>query len=348
MKVLRAKVLGFCMGVRRAMNMAGSEARLLGDLACSKQIDGSPPHAAEHSGPPARDPSSIPPLSQPKIFTIGPLIHNPQALKTLSEQGISVLEEDALPPCLTGAVLIVRAHGITPGLEETLKERGGRLVDATCPHVRSSQTRARQLAEAGYHIFLAGEKRHGEIIGIQGYAEQGQKALLESGRMPEASGGGDAAPGLPCTIVADAAEAEEAARLLHEKNSGLSCALLAQTTMSPEEYKKTGDAILKYFPSLRIVDTICGATRDRQEALRELCAAVEAVIIAGGRESANTRRLLAIARNSGVPAWLAETQADLPKEIWNYSVVGLSAGASTPDSIIRDIERALTGSQDAV
>jgi 4-hydroxy-3-methylbut-2-enyl diphosphate reductase len=190
--------------------------------------------------------------------------------------------------------------------------------------------KAKQLAGSGYHVFLAGERRHGEIIGIQGYVEQGYGER------------GAACPASSCTVVAGVEEAEEAARLLRERQGDLPCALLAQTTISPEEYEKIGGAIRNYFPSLMIVNTICGATRDRQEALRELCAGVEAVIIAGGRESANTRRLLAIARNSGVPAWLVETQADLPEEIWNYAVVGLSAGASTPDSIIMDIERALT------
>jgi 4-hydroxy-3-methylbut-2-enyl diphosphate reductase len=195
--------------------------------------------------------------------------------------------------------------------------------------------KAKQLAGSGYHVFLAGERRHGEIIGIQGYAERGY--VEREAACPAA-----ACPSTACTVVAGVEEAEEAARLLREREGDLCCALLAQTTISPEEYEKIGGAIRTYFPSLMMVNTICGATRDRQEALRELCAGVEAVIIAGGRESANTRRLLAIARNSGVPAWLVETQADLPEEIWNYSVVGLSAGASTPDSIILDIERALT------
>jgi 4-hydroxy-3-methylbut-2-enyl diphosphate reductase len=202
--------------------------------------------------------------------------------------------------------------------------------------------KAKQLAEEGYHVFLAGERRHGEIIGIQGYVERG-RALHELPSDPEAP-----VEQAPCTIVAGAGEAEEAARLLHKKNRGLACALLAQTTISDEEYEKIGQAIQKYFPSLRIINTICGATRDRQEALRQLCAGVEAVIIAGGRESANTRRLLAIAQKAGVPAWLAETKADLPREIWNYAIVGLSAGASTPDSIILDIEQALTGSAQGV
>jgi 4-hydroxy-3-methylbut-2-enyl diphosphate reductase len=267
------------------------------------------------------------------VFTIGPLIHNPQALESLYRKGVAVLDEDKLPSDLGGNTLIVRAHGITPGLEEALKERGGRLVDATCPHVRASQLKALNLAREGYWVFLAGEKQHGEIIGIQGYVERGREALGVSG--------GHWPPGPACTVVANPAEAGEGAARLYAEDKNAPTALIAQTTISSPEYEKIGAAIEAYFPALVRVNTICGATRDRQDALRELCGKVQAVIIAGGRGSANTRRLLAIAAEEGLPAWLVETRADIPKEVFGYSVVGLSAGASTPDYIIQDIEDAL-------
>jgi 4-hydroxy-3-methylbut-2-enyl diphosphate reductase len=193
--------------------------------------------------------------------------------------------------------------------------------------------KAKSLAEAGCRIFLAGEKDHGEIRGIQGYIELGRKALSESGQQ--------APPGPAWLVAADAGEAEEAARRLSSEVDGVPCALIAQTTISAAEYEKIGAALREYFPSLVIINTICGATRDRQEALRELCGQVEAVVIAGGRESANTRRLLAIALEAGLPAWLVETAEDIPAETFRYSTVGLSAGASTPDNIIADIEKAL-------
>jgi 4-hydroxy-3-methylbut-2-enyl diphosphate reductase len=97
----------------------------------------------------------------------------------------------------------------------------------------------------------------------------------------------------------------------------------------------------KVFPDLHVINTICRATRDRQDSLRELCARVDAVIVAGGRESANTRRLLTIAR--GKPAWLVEGPADIPDEITAYTTVGLCAGASTPDTLIDALEQALLG-----
>jgi 4-hydroxy-3-methylbut-2-enyl diphosphate reductase len=255
-----------------------------------------------------------------RVCTVGPLIHNPQALDMLRARGIAALEAaspEELPGDLRDTVCVIRAHGITPRLEAALAARGARIVDATCPRVKASQERARSLAEGGYRLFLAGEKRHGEIIGIQGYAPD-------------------------CVIVADAGEAVEAARLCRDRaGEAGKTALIGQTTISPEEYRAIGEAIGRFFPDLEVLDTICGATRERQDALKELCGWADALIVAGGRESANTRRLLAIARARGKPAWLAETAAALPPEIASYPVVGLSAGASTPEEVIDGIEEAL-------
>jgi 4-hydroxy-3-methylbut-2-enyl diphosphate reductase len=247
---------------------------------------------------------------------MGPLIHNPQVLGELEKQGIKVLREDSLPETLTGAVVIIRAHGISPQLEADLISRGAVLADAACPHVRSGQNRARALAEGGYRIFLAGERHHGEVIGIQGFA-----------------------PG--CLVVANPEEAAEAAEALLQKENPQKTALLGQTTISPDEYRAVGEAIRRFFPGILIQNTLCGAVIDRQNALRKLCRAVEAVIVAGGKDSANTRRLLALALSQGKPAWLTETPRDIPQEIRSYGVVGLCAGASTPDAAINAIEEAL-------
>jgi 4-hydroxy-3-methylbut-2-enyl diphosphate reductase len=141
--------------------------------------------------------------------------------------------------------------------------------------------------------------------------------------------------------VGNAAEAETAACALRREWPDAETALIAQTTLSEDEYVRIKTAVKKSFPNLEVKDTICGATRERQDALRKLCAACGAVIIAGGKESANTRQLLAIARRCGKPAWLAETAADLPPELKNYAVAGLCAGASTPDGVIEEIAGAI-------
>jgi 4-hydroxy-3-methylbut-2-enyl diphosphate reductase len=281
MELVKARILGYCMGVRRAVEMAYRQAALPG-----------------------------------RVYTVGPLIHNPQVLEDLNRRGVEVRDEGCLPRDFSGAVVIIRAHGISPALEAELVSRGGRVADATCPTVKASQMKARDLAGTGYRVFLAGEARHAEIAGIRGYA-----------------------PG--CTVVADPDEAAAAAERLFREAPGARTALIGQTTISPDEYTAIGEAVRSFFPGLRIIDTICGATRDRQNALRELCGKVDAVIVAGGRESANTRRLFAIAEASGKPAWLVENAGELPSEIASYASVGLSAGASTPDEVIRAIEATL-------
>jgi 4-hydroxy-3-methylbut-2-enyl diphosphate reductase len=258
------------------------------------------------------------------------LIHNPQLLEDLRRRGVQALDGAELPDDPDGrpAAVIIRAHGITPELEEEFRRRGAVIKDATCPKVKASQMKARSLYHAGYRLFLAGERRHGEVIGIQGYAPD-------------------------CVIVADRAEAEREAAALAGGFTAFGAsgenaaapppktALIAQTTLSPEEYRAIGEGITRHLPRTEIINTICPATRDRQESLRSLCGRVDAVVIAGGRDSANTRRLLAIAEASGKPAWLVEHAALVPREAAAFPAIGLSAGASTPGEVIDAVEAAL-------
>jgi 4-hydroxy-3-methylbut-2-enyl diphosphate reductase len=337
MKVLRAGVLGFCMGVRRAVEMAEAE------LAARPVLGNSY-----------------------GVFSLGPLIHNPQTLASLKERGLVILDEEeaagngqtdslSVSSCLaeqfsarqTSAgqagkssdekpVVIIRAHGINPDLEEKLRIRGFRIVDATCPRVRANQNTALILARRGLTVFIAGEKDHAEVKGIAGYVLSGA-ALRPKVPAKPAAGAATAA----CVIVGTAAEAEEAAAALRRERPDAETALIAQTTFSEDEFVQIAEVIKKSFPNLEVEDTICGATRERQDALRKLCAEVDAVIVAGGRESANTRRLLAIAGQCGKPCWLAETAADLPPELSRYGIAGLCAGASTPDNVIEEIAAVL-------
>jgi len=264
-----------------------------------------------------------------QVYTLGPLIHNPRVLEDLEERGIRVLNEGEIDlawnPALNESenpTVIIRAHGIAPQTEAGLARLNVRVLDATCPHVKVSQMKARSFAERGYRIFLAGEENHAEIAGILGYAQT-------SNAVPS------------CYVVGNPSEAESAALELSRREPGAKTVLIGQTTISTQEYGAISERLRQFFPGIEIVDTICGATADRQDALRELCGKADAVIVVGGRESANTRRLLSLARELGKPAWLAETVKDLPPEIKVYKTVGLCAGASTPDSLISEIEEAL-------
>jgi len=313
--IIRAKTIGFCSGVRRAVELAYTE--------------------AGHS------------KDRRPVYTLGPLIHNPQVLEELKRRGVEILDEHRLPEDLHGAVVIIRAHGIGPQTEAELHRRGAQVIDATCPKVKSSQVKAAAFAKTGYRLFLAGEKHHAEIIGIKGYAE-----AAFAGQSAAASRAGPF-----CTVVSNAAEAEKAAAQLYAEdaaqcssasslagslaNSLVATALIGQTTISAEEYQSIGNAVTRFFPGLEIAPTICAATQERQDSLRELLDKTDAIIIAGGKESANTRRLLVIAEAADKPCALVETAADIPADFFKFNSIGLASGASTPDAVIDDIERSL-------
>ena len=286
MTVIRTKVSGFCMGVRRAVDMALEAA-----AACNN------------------------------VYTLGPLVHNKNVLDELKKKGIKVLFKDDMPP--SGSKVIIRAHGIAPQMEEKLNAMGVNIIDATCPKVKASQKKVKEFAEKGHVIFLAGEKDHGEIIGLKGFATSSDSCDTS------------------CYVIADIYEAEKTGQDVYKRNSGAKPVLVGQTTLSQEEYDAIGKTLKKYFPCLETVNTICNATVERQDALRELSDTVDAVIIAGGRDSANTGRLLTLAHNLGKPAWLAESAEKLPLEIKSYDKIGLAAGASAPDSLVDEIEQAL-------
>ena len=264
-------------------------------------------------------------VSAGQVYTLGPLIHNSRVLDSLKERGVICLEsENSADGILTApekSTVIIRAHGVPPAVERELARRGMVIIDATCPHVKVSQGKAGNFAANGYRVFLAGGKNHAEIKAILGYVQDSDP---QSG-----------------FVVSNAAEAEAAAGELHRREPGAKTALIGQTTIRAEEYSAIGERIRRFFPSLETVDSICGATAERQRALGRLCVEAEALVIVGSRESANTRRLLSLALEQGKPAWLVETAADLPAEISAYMSVGLSAGASTPDSLIDEVEEVL-------
>jgi 4-hydroxy-3-methylbut-2-enyl diphosphate reductase len=283
MKVIRARLLGFCMGVRRAVEIAERDSLEAGRTGA--------------------------------LYTLGPLIHNSSVLEKLKKRGVACLSENEISSLPAGSTVIIRAHGVSPSIETELLKKGIRVLDATCPHVKQSQSKARNFVERGFRLFIAGEENHAEIAGLLGYAKS-------------------------AFVVSNAEEARAAAGELYRREPEAKTALIAQTTIRATEYRAIGEEIQHYYPSLEIVNSICTATVERQNALREL-ANVDTVIIAGSRESANTQRLLSLAKEMGKPAWLTEMVSDIPPEIAAYNTVGLSAGASTPDDLIDAIEEAL-------
>lgn len=294
MKVIKAAVLGCCMGVKRAMDMALA--------AAEKQKNGLPEDiAAEQS------------TSHPsRVWTLGPLIHNPQAIADLAGRGVAVLRESDFGALGAGDLVIIRAHGAPPETLQRIKDLGARIEDATCPRVLASQKKASSFHAQGFALIIAGDRLHGEVTGILGHA-----------------------PG--AEVVCNASEAEAAAR----RALGRPLALIAQTTIRHEEYQAIRAAIEAVHPDVTVINSICPATEDRQAALAELAQQVDAIIVVGGKDSANTRRLYLEAVQLGKRAWHIETVQELPKEIDICDTVGLTAGASTPTSLVEEVEQAL-------
>lgn len=253
-----------------------------------------------------------------KVYTLGPLIHNRLALEALEKQGLSVLGENDAEKAECGSVVIIRAHGVPPEIIETLKKRNCTVVDATCTRVTASQKLAFEYAQKGYTVLLAGDEKHGEVAGIAGYAK---------GRF---------------VLVQNAEEAE--ALSLSESAKAV---LLSQTTFSKTEFEKIAQLLKRKCPSLAVIHTICPATKARQDALLKLCPNVEAVLVVGGKNSANTKRLLLAARAQSCRADLIETADEIPADYFKMKKVGITAGASTPDYIIDEVEAALKGGSDA-
>ncbi len=281
MKIILADVLGYCMGVRRAVDTA---VRLL----------------SERHGE--------------NVYSLGPLIHNQAALDSLAEKGLRILDEAAAVNAGAGCSVIIRAHGVPPETKAELEKRGCAVVDATCPRVTASQKSARKFAGTGYTVLLAGDRNHGEVRGIAGYA--GKRFVL----------------------VESAAAAEA---LPPPETAGEKAVLLSQTTFSPEEFRKIAAALAKKYRNLTVMNTICPATRERQEALAALCPQVDGVIVVGGRNSANTRRLLQTAQENCRRAVLIERAEEIPDFFFGLERVGVTAGASTPDSVIREVRDSL-------
>ena len=274
MKIIIAKTAGFCMGVRRAVEMA----------------------------------LEAPGLYEKPIYTYGPLIHNPQVLELFAEKGVTVLEE--IPEQGDGTIL-VRAHGVPPETKQALKQAGFTVIDATCPRVVKVQSIIKSHARKGFAVIIAGDQNHPEVIGLLGYA--GPNAHVVSSM--------------------------DQIKILPEFEQAI---IVAQTTQNQELYSDIKAWAEKYHPAYKVFDTICDSTEKRQVEVRQLSRSVDAVIVVGGKNSGNTRRLAEIVSDAGKPAFYVETEAELDTDrLSHFETIGITAGASTPSWMIKRILRSV-------
>lgn len=269
MEIRIAENCGFCYGVKRAVNMAQDT---------SDQLE--------------------------RSYTLGPIIHNPQVVSNLEEHGVYAVDSlDEIP----GGTVIIRSHGVGPAVYEEATDKGLKVVDATCPHVKKAQQDAKSVIDSEMSLVILGEEKHPEVISINLWAQN--KGIV--------------------------IETEEKAKILpFVENRGV----VVQTTFSQFKFQSIIDILEEKTQNLKVFKTICTATQERQNSAVELAKTVDLMIVVGGKNSGNTNRLAEVCRDVGCTTYHIETAAELQLDWFNHvQTVGVTAGASTPDWIIKEV-----------
>ncbi len=271
-KVIVAQNAGFCYGVKRAITLAERSSK-------------------EHS----------------QVYSLGPLIHNPQEVNRLSSMGIKPTNDLNIDK---SSSVIIRSHGIAPNVERFLKENFKSVVDATCPYVKAVHEAVVSLAKEGYFVVIVGEKEHPEIKGTVGYLESVKGNYI---------------------VIDSIKEIDD----IDVSKIGV----VAQTTQNEAFFESVVLKLLRKAKDLKVINTICNATNERQSDIYELAMVVDVMIIIGGKNSGNTKRLYEISKSLNPKSYHIETKNEIDISWFeNAEKVGISAGASTPDWIIQEVK----------
>jgi 4-hydroxy-3-methylbut-2-en-1-yl diphosphate reductase len=240
------------------------------------------------------------------VRTLGPLIHNKEEMKRLATEGVATISEPV--QISRSETAVIRAHGVTPQVQKDLEEKAGKVVDATCPFVTRVQRLASRAAAADRHVVIVGSPDHPEMIGVKGYA-------------PDHS-----------FIIQDETEVASLPRL---KNP----LVVSQTTIKAKTFFDTAEAVkTKTDDEVEVINTICSATRDRQDAAQALAGMVDAFFIIGATHSSNSVKLHAVCKEQCERSFLIETENDIdPTDLAGVETIGVTAGASTPEWLIKRV-----------
>lgn len=246
-----------------------------------------------------------------KVCTLGPIIHNPIVVNDLSSKGVRIVED--VSQVHSDEVLVIRSHGVERSVIDEIKSRGIKYKDATCPYVSKIHRIAASAGEKDATLIIIGDENHPEVIGIKGHAKG------------------------EVFVVADSNDLEK----LLENNSYLAkkrVFLVAQTTFSLKEWKKSLSVIKKLYTNAEIFDTICRATEERQKEAALLSERCDLMLIIGGKQSSNTAKLMETSKQNCEKTFLVEQIDELPLEdMKKADFIGVTAGASTPVGIIKEV-----------
>ena len=245
------------------------------------------------------------------IYTYGPIIHNEEVVKDLEKKGVRVIDEDSLDSIKEGTV-IIRSHGVEKAVCDHIQSLGLTCVDATCPFVKRIHKVVEKESVAGKQIVIIGSAVHPEVVGIMGWSST------------------------PAIVIETEEEAENFT-LSEDKE----ICVVSQTTFNYIKFNKIVEKLTKRGYNVSVVNTICNATEERQTEAREIAREADVMIVIGGKHSSNTRKLYEICARECEHTYFIQTLADLKlEELPNKSVglVGITAGASTPNNIIEEVQ----------
>lgn len=267
-KIITAKRAGFCFGVKRAVDMAFNTAQ-----------------------------------NNSNVYTLGPIIHNPQVIEKLRSEGV---EPTSGIDVGNINVLIIRTHGVPCGVLEKLGQKTYKVIDATCPFVKKAQQYAKLLNEAGYQVVIIGDKEHPEVKGLMSYAGKDVVVINRGKKLPKL------------------------------KNK---VGVVVQTTQPLSLLKEIMLDMLERVKEIKVYNTICNSTALRLKETKQMAKAVDMVLVVGGKNSANTTQLANLCNSMSVLTYHIETASEI-KETWFSGVksIGITAGASTPDWIIKEVQ----------
>ena len=273
-EVILAKSAGFCFGVQRAMDTVYAEA------------------------------------DKKNVYTYGPIIHNTEVVNELESKGVKAVNDISEIPEPEKSTVIIRSHGVSKAVYESIKNSGAKIVDATCPFVLKIHKIVKDASAEGDQIVIIGNEKHPEVEGIMGWSET------------------------PVHVV-DTVEKAEKLKLDKSKN----VRVVSQTTFNYKKFQDLVEIFQKKGYDVIVVNTICNATEVRQKEAREIAQRVDIMIVIGGTHSSNTRKLYEICQKECERTYFIQTLDDLHLEIpKSAKLVGITAGASTPNNIIEEVQ----------
>lgn len=245
------------------------------------------------------------------LYTYGPIIHNEEVVREFEAHGVQVMDENHIEDYPAGTV-IIRSHGVTRQVEELLKSKGHEIIDATCPFVKKIHRAVDEHSRAGEYIVIIGNPEHPEVRGIVGWINGENYCVIP----------------------------DEQAACDFSVNSGFNICIVSQTTFNYNKFQELVEIIKQKGYDIIVLNTICDATNKRQVEAAEIASKVDAMLVIGSKNSSNTQKLYEICKTRCKDTYYIQTADDLqPSDLGSIESVGITAGASTPNNIIEEVQK---------